>query len=167
MKLAVQQLVIDADAERVFDLLVDPTLFVTWMADDATLEPTPGGVVRWTHRNGDTVSGRYVEIERPHRIVFTYGWERADVGIPPGSTTVEITLTARSDGTTAVKLVHSGLGERAAEAHQDGWCHYLGRLRRSAEGCSPGPDPWAERRVPSRAELGDHLDAEPQEEVPR
>ena len=155
MKLAVQQLVISADPDHIFDLLVDPVLFVSWMADDATLDPTPGGIVRWTHPNGDTVSGRYVAIDRPHRLVFTYGWERADVGIPPGSTTVEITLTAQPDATTVVRLVHSGLGDRAADAHQGGWAHYLDRLRRSAEGEPAGPDPWANRRVPSRAELGE------------
>jgi uncharacterized protein YndB with AHSA1/START domain len=65
VKLAVQQLVIRADADRVFDMLIDPVLFVSWTAEDATLEPTPGGVVRWTHPNGDTVSGRYIIIDRP------------------------------------------------------------------------------------------------------
>ena len=155
MRLAIQQLVIRADTEQVFDMLVDPSLFVLWMADDATLDPTPGGVVRWTHPNGDTVSGRYLEVDRPHRIVFSYGWERAEVGIPPGSTIVQIDLIAQADGSTLVKLVHRGLDERAADAHQAGWAHYLDRLRRSAEGGLVGPDPWADRRVPTRAELGE------------
>ena len=65
MKLAVQQLVIRADADHVFDMLIDLVLFVSWTAEDATLEPTPGGVVRRTHPNGDTVSGRYIVIDRP------------------------------------------------------------------------------------------------------
>jgi uncharacterized protein YndB with AHSA1/START domain len=155
VKLAVQQLVIRASADHVFNLLTDPVWFVQWMADDATLDPTPGGVVRWTHPNGDTVSGRYIEVDRPHRIVFSYGWERAEVGIPPGSTTVEIELIAQSDGSTMVKLVHRGLDGRAADAHQGGWAHYLDRLRRSAEGDVVGPDPWADRRVPSAAEVAE------------
>jgi uncharacterized protein YndB with AHSA1/START domain len=100
MKLAVQELVVHAPIEQLFELLVDPELFVLWMADDATLDPVPGGVVRWTHPNGDCCSGTYVEVVRPHRVVFTYGWERAEVQIPPGSTTVEIDLTARPDGST-------------------------------------------------------------------
>ncbi|EHB45341.1 Activator of Hsp90 ATPase 1 family protein [Mycolicibacterium rhodesiae JS60] len=153
MKLAVQQITIQADIEHVFDMLVDPALFVRWMADEALLDPTPGGVLRWKHPNGDTVSGRYVDIERPTRLVFTYGWERTDVGIPPGSTTVEINLTTHPDGSTLLELVHSGLEDRAADAHQGGWAHYLDRLRRSAEGQTPGPDPWAGRRVPTAAEL--------------
>jgi uncharacterized protein YndB with AHSA1/START domain len=123
------------------------------MAEDAILDATPGGVVRWTHPNGDTVSGRYVEVEPARRIVFTYGWERADVGIPPGSTTVEIDLISQPDGTTLLKLVHRGLEDGAADAHHGGWAHYLGRLRRIAEGEHVGADPWADRRVPSRGEF--------------
>ena len=95
VKLAVQELVVHAPIEQLFELLVDPELFVLWMAEDATLDPVPGGVVRWTHPNGDSCSGNYVEVVRPSRVVFTYGWERAEVQIPPGSTTVEIDLTAR------------------------------------------------------------------------
>jgi uncharacterized protein YndB with AHSA1/START domain len=153
VKLAIQELVIDAPVEQVFEMFVDPTLFVQWMADEATLDPTPGGIVRWTHPNGDTVAGRFVEVDRPHRIVFTYGWERTEVEIPPGSTTVEIDLTAHPDGTTTVHLVHRGLTDAAADAHQGGWAHYLDRLRRAAQGDHPGPDPWAHRRVPTPAQL--------------
>ena len=81
MKLAVQELVVHAPIEQLFELLVDPELFVLWMADDATLDPVPGGVARWTHPNGDSCSGTYVEVVRPNRVVFTYGWERsAEIG---------------------------------------------------------------------------------------
>ncbi|SPM26767.1 SRPBCC family protein [Mycobacterium terramassiliense] len=153
MKLVIQQIVVRATPERVFELFTDPAQFGQWMAAGATLDATPGGVVRWTHPNGDTVSGRYVEVDPPRRIVFTYGWERADVGIPPGSTTVEVDLIPQPDGTTLVKLVHRGLDDGAAEAHDGGWTHYLDRLCRTAEGEHVGADPWADRRVPSRAEL--------------
>jgi uncharacterized protein YndB with AHSA1/START domain len=153
MKLVIQQLVVRASAERVFELFTDPVQFGQWMAEDAILDATAGGVVRWTHPNGDTVSGRYIEVDPPRRIVFTYGWERADVGIPPGSTTVEIDLTSQPDGSTLLKLVHRGLEDGAADAHHGGWTHYLDRLHRTAEGEDVGEDPWADRRVPSREEL--------------
>jgi uncharacterized protein YndB with AHSA1/START domain len=153
MKLAVQRLVIHAPADEVFEYLVDPVLFGQWMAEGATLDATPGGTVRWTHPNGDTVSGRYVEVDPPCRIVFTYGWERADVQIPPGSTTVEIDLVPQDDGATLVTLVHRGLEGGAVDAHSGGWHHYLNRLAQAAEGTPPGPDPWANRRVPTREEL--------------
>jgi uncharacterized protein YndB with AHSA1/START domain len=153
MKLAVQRLVIQAPADEVFQYLIDPALFGDWMASGATLDPTPGGLVRWTHPNGDTVSGRYVEVDPPRRLVFTYGWERAEVKIPPGSTTVEIDLMSQDDGSTLVTLVHRGLQDRAADAHRGGWAHYLNRLRCAAEGEHVEPDPWADRRVPTPEEL--------------
>jgi uncharacterized protein YndB with AHSA1/START domain len=153
MKLAIQRLVIHAPTDEVFRYFVDPELFGQWMAGGAALDPRPGGLVRWTHPNGDTVSGRYVEIDPPRRLVFTYGWERSEVEIPPGSTTVEIRLMSQADGSTVVTLVHRGLDGRAADAHRGGWAHYLNRLRRTAEGEHVGPDPWADRRVPTPEEL--------------
>lgn len=87
------------------------------------------------------------------RIVFTYGSERADVEIPAGSTTVEIDLVAQDDGSTLLTLVHRGLEDGAADAHRGGWRHYLNRLRRIAQGEDVGPDPWADRRVPTPTEL--------------
>lgn len=153
MKLAAQRMVIKAPTDEVFQHFVDPALFGLWMAEGATLDPAPGGVVRWTHPNGDTVSGRYIEVDPPHRLVFSYGWERREVEIPPGSTTVEIDLATLADGSTLVTLVHRGLEDRAAEAHRGGWAHYLNRLRRTAQGERVEPDPWANRRVPTPGEL--------------
>jgi uncharacterized protein YndB with AHSA1/START domain len=154
VKLVVQELTIAAPTHLVYDLLVDPAEFVKWMAVEATLEPRPGGVVRWTHANGDTCSGSYVELVPGRRVVFTYGWERAEVEIPPGSTTVGIDLTPTADGGTLLRLVHRGLGAPAADAHRAGWMHYLGRLQSLATGTPPGADPLAARQVPTPAELG-------------
>ena len=153
MKLVTQQLAIDAPPDVVYRMLVDAELFVEWMADAATLDPTPGGRVRWTHANGDTCSGRYVELVPHRRVVFTYGWERPEVQIPPGSTTVEIDLVPQADGRTLLTLVHRGLDGAAAEAHADGWAHYLSRLGEAAAGRPPGPDPFADRRVPTPEEM--------------
>jgi uncharacterized protein YndB with AHSA1/START domain len=153
VKLVVQELTIAAPPHVVYALLTDPAQFVRWMAEDAELDPRPGGTVRWTHANGDTVAGEYVELVPGQRVVFRYGWERAEVDIPPGSTTVEIDLTPTAEG-TVLRLVHRGLGDRAADAHRGGWQHYLDRLRRLAAGEPPGPDPFAEIRVPTPAEMG-------------
>jgi len=153
MKLVAQELVVHAPADQLYELLVDPELFIQWMADDATLDPVPGGTIRWTHANGDSCSGTYVELIPARRVVFTYGWERAEVQIPPGSTTVEIDLLPQADGSTLLKLTHRGLDDLAADAHHGGWTHYLARLRAAAEGAPPGPDPFADRRVPTPEEL--------------
>lgn len=153
MKLVAQELTIEAPPETVYEYLVDAERFLEWMAVEATLDATPGGGLRWTHANGDTCSGHYVELVPHRRIVFTYGWERPEVEIPPGSTTVEIHLTAEDGGRTRLRLLHSGLDDLAADAHHGGWHHYLGRLAGAASGRPPGPDPFADRRVPTPEEL--------------
>jgi uncharacterized protein YndB with AHSA1/START domain len=151
VKLVERRLFIAASPARVFELLTDAELLVEWMAPIVAVDARPGGVVTWTHVNGDTVAGTFVEIVPHRRIVFTFGWDRADVEIPPGSTTVEIDLHAR-DGGTEVRLVHSGLSGPMADAHAGGWDNYLARLAAVAEHRDPGPDRLAGERVPSARE---------------
>jgi uncharacterized protein YndB with AHSA1/START domain len=148
MKLVDRRVFIDAPPEEVYELLTDERLLVEWMAPIADVDPHTGGTITWTHVNGDTVAGAFVELIPGRRIVFTYGWDREDVGIPPGSTTVEIDLRAR-DGGTDLHLVHRGLTAQMADAHTGGWTNYLARLTAVAEGRDPGPDTLAHERVPS------------------
>ena len=147
MKLVERHLFIDAPPSRVYELLTDAALLVEWMAPVADLDPSPGGSLTWTHLNGDSVVGAFVELVPDRRVVFTYGWQREDVGIPPGSTTVEIDLRPRAGGTD-LRLVHRGLADPMADAHNGGWRNYLARLGAVAEGKNPGPDPLAAQRVP-------------------
>ena len=87
-------------------------------------------------------AGRFVEVDPPKRLVFTWGWAEGGMPLPPGSTTVEITLEATSDG-TLLRLVHSGLpSPEACAAHEEGWKHYTERLAARGEGRDPGPDHW-------------------------
>lgn len=148
MKLVDRTIDIDADPVTVYEHFVDVDRFVRWMAPSAQIEPRPGGLIRWTHHNGDSCEGCFVELVPSRRIVFTYGWDRLDVGVPPGSTTVEITLVPIASG-TRLHLVHSGLSGPMADAHDGGWANYLGRLATAASGRDPGPDPLADERVPS------------------
>ena len=154
IRLVDRRLVIDAPPSRVYRLLTDAERFVEWMAPEAVLEPRPGGTITWRHANGDRCRGTYVELVPDRRIVFTYGWERAEVGIPPGSTTVEITLRPHGTG-TELHLVHRGLPGPMVEPHDGGWRHYLTRLADLAEGHDPGPDALAAQRVPTAQELDD------------
>jgi uncharacterized protein YndB with AHSA1/START domain len=153
MKLVDQTLHVHAPADLLYELLTDAEHLVRWMAASAEVDACVGGTIRWTHANGDSCSGHFVELVPARRIVFTYGWERPDVEVPPGSTTVEITLEPDGDG-TRLRLVHRGLAGPMADAHEGGWANYLGRLAATAEGRDPGPDPLAGERVPTAAELG-------------
>ena len=110
MRLASHQVRIAAPIEVVWTHLTTAEGLVRWVGPAATANPAPGGVLRWTHPDGSTVVGRFVEVVPPRRVVFTYGWEDGQLGVPPGSTTVEIDLV--EDGATTVRLVHHGLPPR-------------------------------------------------------
>jgi uncharacterized protein YndB with AHSA1/START domain len=153
VKLVDKRVVIAASPAEVYEFLTRPPLFVRWMAPAARLDPRPGGEITWTHHNGDTVCGEYVELVADRRVVFTFGWERAEVGVAPASTVVEIDLRPHRDG-TELHLVHRGLDAPMADAHDGGWSNYLARLAACAGGHDPGPDPLAAHRVPARHELG-------------
>ncbi|WP_198954538.1 SRPBCC domain-containing protein [Kineosporia sp. R_H_3] len=152
VRLVDRTVVVAAPPERVYALLTHADGIVRWMAPQAQVEAVVDGVIAWRHANGDRVEGRFVELVPARRVVFTYGWDRQDVGIPVGSTLVEITLTPlpSADGTgTELHLVHRGLSEPMARAHHGGWANYLARLTAVAEGRDPGPDPLAAERVPA------------------
>jgi uncharacterized protein YndB with AHSA1/START domain len=88
--------------------------------------------------------GEFVEVDPPRRVVFTWGWDRSERPVPPGSSTVEVVLEPAGDG-TRLTLRHSGLpDEEQVAQHGHGWEHYLERLRVAAAGGDPGRDPWTE-----------------------
>jgi uncharacterized protein YndB with AHSA1/START domain len=152
VKIVDQTIDVDAPPAVVYELLTDGDQLVRWMAPTAEVDARVGGTIRWTHANGDSCIGEFLELVPARRIIFTYGWDRADVEIPPGSTLVEITLQPHRAG-TRVRLVHRGLTDPMADAHAGGWTNYLHRLAVTAEGRDPGPDPLADARVPSAADL--------------
>jgi uncharacterized protein YndB with AHSA1/START domain len=74
------------------------------------------------------------------RLVFTWGWEHESLGVPPGSTMVEIELEPDGNG-TLLRLTHRDLPGAATDIHRQGWWHYTERLGVAAEARDPGPDP--------------------------
>lgn len=145
-----------ASAATIYELFTDAELLTEWMAEVATVDAVVGGAWRWTHANGDSTTGRFLELVPNRRLVFTYGWEPPELGIPPGSTTVEVDLT-EIEGRTRVRIVHRGLDVAAAQRHRGGWEHYVTRLAVRAEGADPGPDPLTDIRAdgsPTSAEGG-------------
>ena len=144
---------IEARPEIVFSYFTDPDRYRLWQGVDAELDPRPGGIFRVTvtGRSGQTARGRFVEVEPPRRLVFTWGWEHAE-GLPddpdgvwlgPGASTVEVTFTAEGDA-TILRLRHSGLPTDAScRFHTFGWEHGLERLVVVAAGGDPGPDEFA------------------------
>ena len=144
MRLVEREIEILAPAPAVYAWLSEPERFADWIGAQpgAVIEPEAGGRLWWRHQNGDACAGYFVELAPYSKLAFTYGWEREDVGIPPGSSLVEITLEDIG-GRTILRLVHTGLSDAAGLAHEAGWTHYLGRLALAAAGGTPGPDTLA------------------------
>ena len=136
---------IAASPETVWEFLVDPDKATSWMGQKATFEAQPGGLYRCEVIPGHTARGEFVELDPPHRLVFTWGWEKSgndENPVPPGSSTIEVELAPEDDG-TSLRFVHRDLpGTEAAESHAHGWDHYLPRLEIAAAGADPGEDPW-------------------------
>jgi uncharacterized protein YndB with AHSA1/START domain len=131
---------IAARPETVFPYFTEAERYVEWMGSAATLDPVPGGVYRVGMRDGVEAVGEFVEVEFPHRVVFTWGWTD-QFAVAPGSTRVVVTL-AEEDGGTRLVLRHYDLpSDEQRGHHRGGWEAYLGRLAVRAPGGDPGPDP--------------------------
>ena len=133
---------IAARPETVFAYFTDPTRYVQWMGNHATLDPVPGGTYRIDMRDGVQAAGEFVEVDPPRRLVFTWGWTH-DHAVAPGSTRVVVTFQEEHGGTRVV-LRHHGLPDQEqTEHHRKGWEMYLARLHVRVLGGDPGPDPNA------------------------
>jgi len=131
-----------AGAEQIFDLWTRPDLMVRWMSPyagavdcKASCDLRPGGVfslVMSSKESSREVSGTYVQIERPYRLVFTWiGPLTNDV-----DTLVTVELNPIGDETDLV-LTHERLPTSAiVEGHTRGWGHILDHL---ADAISNGP----------------------------
>lgn len=130
---------IAAPPERVFDYLVTEDGMTAWMGRHASLSPEPGGRFA-VDIAGYAIRGHYLQVERPHRVVVSWG-VAASPDLPPGASTVEFRLAPTARG-TRVDLVHSGLPDTGLDGHADGWTHFLPRLQTAATGGDAGPDTW-------------------------
>jgi len=134
-------LAIDASPETVWEFLVDPEKLMRWKGINADLDAQPGGTFRCEVIPGHIARGEYVEIDKPNRLVFTWGWDGSE-DVPPGSSTIVIELVSDGDG-TSLRFVHKDLpNAEAIASHAHGWDHYLPRLETAAGGGDPGEDPW-------------------------
>lgn len=97
-----------------------------WLGYPIIFDLEVGGGIEVEVDSGDRFAGSFVSIERPMRLVFTWGWRTGPIDIAPGSTTVEVTLTGQGEG-SVLQLIHHGLGEWA-ERNIGGWSVKLNRL---------------------------------------
>lgn len=126
----------NAPAERVFDAWLDPKTVGRWLfatSDGeivrADIDAKVGGrFVITDRRDGEDVehTGEYLEIARPHRLVFTFGvpkysdvFSRVTVEITPLETGCELVLT------------NEGLLPEYESRTAEGWTMILASLERT------------------------------------
>ena len=63
---------IGASPEEVFEYLVTPGGMTAWMGQRAVLDPCPDGAFD-VDVAGSPIRGRYLEVDRPHRLVVSWG----------------------------------------------------------------------------------------------
>lgn len=131
---------VSASPETIFPFLIDPEKIVRWKGTEAMLDPRPGGIYRVNVAGKNMARGEFVEVSPYSKVVFSWGWE-GDTEAPPGSSTVEVSLTPDGDE-TIVRLRHTDLPTKESAAkHTMGWNHYMSRLAVAAPGGDPGEDP--------------------------
>lgn len=123
----------------VYSYLTESARWSRWQGSSADLDARPGGMFVMNMPNGTTARGEFVELIPDEKVVFTWGWVDHP-GVPPGSSTVEISIAADGGG-SVVTLVHRQLPADEIELHRTGWDHYLPRLAAVAEGRDIQPDP--------------------------
>lgn len=137
----VQEIVINAPADRIFEALTDPVQRARWWGAEGRFQTKhmdsdlrPGG--KWM-MSGDgvggkpfTVRGEYRQIEPPRLLVFTWlpSWQEDAF-----ETIVRFDLT-EVNGVTTVRLTHSGLTTETARLSHKGWPQVLAWLQAYSEG---------------------------------
>ena len=123
-----------ARAEQIFDLWTKPDLMVRWMSPfpgavdcQASCDLRPGGAFSLVMLSGESrreVSGAYVQVDRPRKLVFTWiGPLTNNV-----NTLVTVELNPRGDETDLV-VTHERLPTQAIhEGHTKGWGNILDHL---------------------------------------
>ena len=132
---------IAAPPQRVFDLWTDPELPVKWWGPEGTDVPAhaidvrPGGRWRTTIRSPDgtlhTVSGVYRVIDRPRRLVFTWGWDD-EAGVRGHETEVTVTFEPAPGGTKLVLVQSVFTSKDWRDRHRRGWSSSFDCLAREA-----------------------------------
>lgn len=122
-----KDLLIHATPERVFRALTKKAELESWFLTEATVDVRPGGALRFAWQN-EVYTGRFSEVEPPHRLVYTWG-----EGDNLGETRMTFTLPAEGDG-TRLHLVHTGFGsmpewDTTYDGTDKGWSEELEHLR--------------------------------------
>jgi uncharacterized protein YndB with AHSA1/START domain len=132
---ATVQRLLPASPDVVYDEWIDPDALADWMcprparAINIELDPTIGGRLRIDIEEDGirfTVTGRYVELDRPERLSFT--WSCSTWPDPSAESLVTVTLEPRRDNKTFMTIRHALLPPELIDEHQSGWARIAEQL---------------------------------------
>ena len=124
----VVQRVLPAPPEVVFDQWIDPVALRDWMCPrpahptNVEVDPSLGGRLRLDIEELGTeftVSGRFLELDRPRRLSFT--WSCSNWADPSVETVVTVTFEPHGDGGTLMTIHHAALPADVLLSHDHGW----------------------------------------------
>jgi uncharacterized protein YndB with AHSA1/START domain len=136
----IQEIVIKASAERIFEALTNPAQRTKWWGAEGRFQTThmesdlrPGG--KWMMLGNGiggrpfTIRGEYRQIEPPRLLIFTWlpDWQEDAF-----ETLVRFDLI-ENNGVTAVRLTHSGLATESSRLNHKGWPQILTWLQAYCE----------------------------------
>ncbi len=141
--------VLEASIEKVWDAWTNPESIKQWLSPEGMTNPEVtnefevGGIYRIVmeghnmpdpaHNGRMAVGGKYLEIEKPNKLVYTWLWENAPA--ETHTTTITILLKELSDLQTEMTLIHSGFADgNMRHEHNMGWNSTFNKLERFLRG---------------------------------
>lgn len=130
----------DAPPERLFAAWTDPSLLRRWFAaepgwttPEAEVDIRVGGSYRLSMRGTDgivrTVVGEYLEVDPPHRLVYTWRWlAHGDRAADEIATVVSVDFVAEGQRTRVVLEQRGHESKADLDSHDRGWRGCLDKL---------------------------------------
>jgi uncharacterized protein YndB with AHSA1/START domain len=125
---AVVQRLLPASPDIVYEEWLDAEGMREWMCPrpahptSVQLDARVGGKIRIDIDDEGSlflVTGRYLALDRPNRIQFTWNWAAWEPATPDSIVTV--TLEPHADGQTLMTIHHAQLPPDLVERYQNGW----------------------------------------------
>lgn len=125
----------DAPIADLWSCFTDAERLTEWHGGKAELDARPNGLWRCEYPDGAIIRGQFLELDAPHRLVYTWGFERQSERqlyewakpnfTPPGQSIVTVNFTESERG-TRVRLRQSNF--EPGEPLADGWTYFLSQL---------------------------------------
>jgi uncharacterized protein YndB with AHSA1/START domain len=120
--------------DEVFAAWVEADRLAAWWwplaATTYDVDARPGGRFRiQSPAIGATVSGTYTDVDRPHRLAFTWVWQ--DDGRPPSSEDTVVVTFEPEDDATRVTVAHTSAEHAPDGGAEQGWSDVMERLGQS------------------------------------